>query len=583
MTSSEETPNGRPAGELEREVASLRGRVERLEARLVAVERVPPPPTGAPVLPPLVHPSASGPPAPPPRPEPGQPARHRPPILTRSAFSSELLLKWSGLVLVVLAGLFLVGTAIDRGWIGPEAQLALAIALGLALIAGGFRLVATSPAWSRSLAIGGVLVLALSAIGSNVGLHLVEPGTALALMAIVVVAMLIVARRLQFESVATVASVSGIVGPLAMLADSDLPDLVVAGWVSAIIVVATLVGLVNRWPILRLLSSFVGALTLLGLALEDDGGLGPTERTIAFVLVAVVSLAIWAAPGLAAKFGARYGGWLLSLDHRSVLYVPTWSFAVIAALADFDSRRLAGGAGLLLAACYAIAALATAPIVARRLHATHLLAAGTLLSVSLAVLTTSPTLLVAISIQAVGTAYLARRFDDVFLKANAAGLSAVALVWSSLSIIGGWLEPLPWGDHLANLVVVVLLVGAAAVAWSQHLDWLGRALIVGGWVWTLGWLAAVLIHSAQGQVLVSIVWAAAAAGAIAFAVKHDDGLARALGLGTLMIVLGKLLAVDMAAVDTLWRVGLFFVVGAGLLRLGYLLPRLSTTVDPQGA
>ena len=478
--------------------------------------------------------------------------------------------------------MFLVGTAIDRGWVGPELQLALAVALGVALLAGGFRLVATSPAWSRTLAIGGVVVLGLSAIGSNVGLHLVEPGSALALMAIVVVAMLIVARRLQFESVATVAALTGILGPLGMLADSDLPDLVVAGWVSAVVVVAAIFGLVNRWPILRLLGSSVGAVTLLGLALDAGGGLGQLERTIAFMLLAAVAIAIWAGPALAAKFGARHQGLLSSLDQRSVLYLPTWSFAVTVALADFDSRRVSGVTGLLLTAGYLAAALLTAPIVARRLFATHVLAAATLLSVSLAVLTTSPTLLVAISIQAAGTTYLARRFDDVLLKANAAVLGAVALLWSGLSITGGWFEPLPWGDHLANLVVVVLIVGAAVLARLGPLDGLSLPLTIIGWTWTLAWLAAVLIHSAQGQVLVSFVWAAAAAGAIAYGVKRDDGLARVLGLATLMIVLGKLLAVDMAAVDTLWRVGLFFVVGAGLLRLGYLLPRLSTAPEPPG-
>jgi uncharacterized membrane protein len=67
----------------------------------------------------------------------------------------------------------------------------------------------------------------------------------------------------------------------------------------------------------------------------------------------------------------------------------------------------------------------------------------------------------------------------------------------------------------------------------------------------------------------------AASGALVVGVRTGDGVVRTAGLVTLVIVLAKLLTVDLAAVDTLWRVGLFLVVGLGLLRLGYLLPDLA--------
>ena len=41
------------------------------------------------------------------------------------------------------------------------------------------------------------------------------------------------------------------------------------------------------------------------------------------------------------------------------------------------------------------------------------------------------------------------------------------------------------------------------------------------------------------------------------------------------ITVAKLLTVDLQEVDTLWRAGLFFVIGLGFLRLGFLLPRLT--------
>jgi len=46
-----------------------------------------------------------------------------------------------------------------------------------------------------------------------------------------------------------------------------------------------------------------------------------------------------------------------------------------------------------------------------------------------------------------------------------------------------------------------------------------------------------------------------------------------LGLITLGVTVVKLVTVDLDAVDTMWRAGLFFLVGIGLLRLGLLVSR----------
>ncbi len=46
---------------------------------------------------------------------------------------------------------------------------------------------------------------------------------------------------------------------------------------------------------------------------------------------------------------------------------------------------------------------------------------------------------------------------------------------------------------------------------------------------------------------------------------------------TLAVVLTKLLTFDLAEVETLWRVALFLGIGVGLLRLGYVVPRLAAS------
>jgi uncharacterized membrane protein len=88
------------------------------------------------------------------------------------------------------------------------------------------------------------------------------------------------------------------------------------------------------------------------------------------------------------------------------------------------------------------------------------------------------------------------------------------------------------------------------------------------------WLGSVLVHLPQGQAVVSIAWATV--GTVVFLLgaitRRTD--AAAAGLAVLALTVGKLLTVDLREVDTLWRAGLFFVIGLGLMRLGFLLPEL---------
>jgi uncharacterized membrane protein len=142
-------------------------------------------------------------------------------------------------------------------------------------------------------------------------------------------------------------------------------------------------------------------------------------------------------------------------------------------------------------------------------------------------------------------------------------------------VLRAWTEPVGLGWQLVTGLVVLLVAGAALGAGRQGLVNWARVLAVGAWVLALAWLAGALVHGPQGQAAVSAVWAVAAAGALIVGVRLDDRLVRAVGLTSLAVVLLKLLTVDLAAVDTFWRVGLFLLIGLGLLRLAYVLPRLS--------
>jgi len=257
-----------------------------------------------------------------------------------------------------------------------------------------------------------------------------------------------------------------------------------------------------------------------------------------------------------------------------------WSLAGLAAIFEFDQQETAGWIGIAMAAVLALLALATRQWLTNRLFLSHLLGIGVLLTVSSMLLAGGPTLLVALVAQAAATAVLARRFGDLLLGVYAAVLAVAAMSWGMGWMVIGLFDELTVGQHLANGSTVLLPIGLALVYRRQPRSaWFGGAVVV-AWIMGLLWLASVLISLPQGQVLVSIVWAAAAAVTILLGVVRESGLARNLGLTTLAVVLLKLLTVDLAAVDTLWRVGLFFVIGSGLARLGYVLPRLGVQTPP---
>lgn len=494
--------------------------------------------------------------------------------------TTETLLKWAGLVLVVLAAVFFVGTAINRGWIGPEVQLAGATLLGLALIAGGYRLAEENRPWAVALTSGGAVVVPVCAAAANAGLDLIGEYPALAVLAAVTVGLGWVSHRLSMQMVASGSALAAVVLPFWIIEDIDAPALVPAGWLAVLAVAGTAFGWYRGWTVSRLLTVGASGVVLFGLAV-DPGDLGVAEQVVAVIAIAVVAVVAWSGPAYPALKGTTMPGWLRAIDQRSVLSVPLWAWGMVGGVVSFEGSTRFALFGLGLAAVFALAVGALWSRAPRALIAAHLLAVGILVASSFAALTDSPVLLVAIAVQAAATAVLAKLFKDLFLAVFAGLLGSIALVWAAQSTLSGLFDRQPVGQLLANVIVLAMIVAWAYNSWRERNEQLAIPLTLLAWLGVLGWSASAFVHQPQGHVIVSLLWAAIAAGALVIGIRRDNQLTRVLGVITLVIVLFKLLTVDLAAVDTLWRVGLFLIVGAGLLRLGYVLPRLSRAAESQ--
>lgn len=606
---------------------------------------------------------------------------------------------------MVLAAVFLVSTAISRGWIGPELQLLGATIGGLGLLGSAVYLLDRRREFSLALGNGGAVVLVVCAGAAYGWLELFAAGPALLVVAAAALIAVVVADRLSMESVAVTATAAMFVVPTVAQILTDAPVLATGAWLALCAIAVTVFGLSRGWVLYRIGSVWTTALWVLGLAsalAADDN----TDHVLAgTALVTIVGAVLWLNPILARRFAAPAASVtdlrrsLAGLEHRSALLLPVWVWLVISLFAGFEAHIESGWFGLALAAGFALIALAAGALkqwITQVELTSQLVGVGLLVTVATVGWLGGPTLIVVVAGQALGTLIVSNFFPDRWLRIQSYLLGLLALLMLAVALVDGadsvvdgggptagehlaygvvvaalaamaWLigrreqaavanlaNGLAWlagiglacsvaadfvsdeqwlfvgvalfaagavasrrlgpavtaqtvavggitvwaaavsivvtidsgatlDVHLANLSVVVALAAAAAGAWLvvNRLE-IARPLLVVAWVFALGWIASVLVHVPQGQVALTGVWAVAAGAALVAGLRTGETVVRGLGLATLAVVVIKLLTIDLAEVETLWRVGLFLVIGLGLLRLGYVLPTLAERYGPKG-
>ena len=90
----------------------------------------------------------------------------------------------------------------------------------------------------------------------------------------------------------------------------------------------------------------------------------------------------------------------------------------------------------------------------------------------------------------------------------------------------------------------------------------------------LAWLARELLPLENGQGFVSVAWGVYGAILLIVGLRKNLHTLRLVGLGTLMLVVAKLFVVDLARLETIWRVLLFVGFGGVFLALSYYFPKL---------
>jgi uncharacterized membrane protein len=490
------------------------------------------------------------------------PTSHRPVDV-----NSEALLKWSGVLLVVLAVGFAVSTAIRRGWIGPELQLAGAVGVSLTLIGVGLRLRPSRPLWTHALCSGGIAAL-FTIAASNLFVDQTSSDIALAFAVAIGLGGFGLARLIPSEWVAVTTILGGSVAWI-VIADDEFPLFATEMWFVGLVGVTLALTVEQRWFAARLLAHGVGLIAIAGMA---DEVATTAETAVLFGATSLLVASLFWLPSV----GDLTTFWQ-HLEVQLVSVVPPWIFGVVAIALDLDSDTTVGFVALGVAAGSAAAAVGLRPRITMAHFISIVIGASVALTIGLAVLLSTPAEFVAVGVQGAGLVILSRVLsDNIRLLINAAVISAVAAVYAAENMLGAWVDDVPIGDDIGHLAIVAAL---GVAGWQTGRRGVQRLTALSVLVLIMIWLGSVLGHLPEGQAAVSVSWAVIGVTALVVGAVKKLPEVSATGLTVLGVTVAKLLTVDLREVDTLWRAGLFFVVGLGIMRLGFLLPHLTKVGD----
>ena len=484
---------------------------------------------------------------------------------------SEVVLKWGGVGLVVLAVGFAVSTAISRGWIGPELQLAGALLVSIGLVVTGLRLQGSRPAWTHALCAAGIAA-AITTVASKLFLDQASDSVAFASTVVIGLTGFFLARHVPSEWVAATTLLGGGIGWL-VIADGNTRVTTTVIWFAVLVAVAVGLALQHGWFAVRVVAHVAGQLALLGLAAESDGAL---EHAVVLGAAVLLAASMFRVPSI----GDLATVWQ-QLEVQAAMSLAPWAFGVIALTFELEGDNALGS----VAVAAAVAAAAIAIGVRRWNQPAHFVSlvvgASIALSIGLALLLSTTAAIVALAVQAAGLVVLSRALQNsVRVLVNAAVVAAVVVQFLLVGLGNAWHDDAPWADDLGHGAIVVALGVAGWQTRQRSIRQLTGLAVLG---LSLFWLGSVLVHLPQGQAVVSVSWAiVGTAVLVAGAVRKMPELG-IVGLAVLGLTVAKLLTVDLREVDTLWRAGLFFVIGLGFLRLGFLLPRLTGGSTPGSA
>jgi uncharacterized membrane protein len=490
------------------------------------------------------------------------------------------ILGWVGGIAVAIAAVFFVVMAVRNGWIAEGARMELAFAASAALVAFGLWLYerrGQSQAALTTVA-AGLAALYASDAATTLHYHLLSPPLGLVIAGMIGALALVLAVRWDSQEIAGIGIVGALLAPVLVGSGTSTSSLVFM----AIALVAAVGVVVQRgWVWLAVIAYVVSVPQA---ASWLDG-----EHTTHLALTVAVAAAFWLLY-VAAALGHELRAPTESLRLSSALLL--FADASITAAGGWwlidDAGHRTGANAWLFALAGAYAVLGTLVLGSRASRAVALLLYGVaamLTGVALAVALDGPALVAAWSVEAVVLAWLGRRTDtpDLGLAAalafaGLAGVHTLAFEAPPDSLAYG-LRSIPVAIGAAALVLGALVgIALASDEVSEPLAWVCAAF----GVYLVSGLGVDLAGASSGhatqtsQLALSGFWAALGFVALVAGLVRRQRALRLGGLGILALAVGKVFVVDLAQLESIWRVGSFLALGLLLLAGAFAYQRART-------
>jgi uncharacterized membrane protein len=578
-------------------LAQLEARLKRLET--IVSGALPPPVTEVVTPPPVLVPK--------PTPTPAEasvppPAPAIEPVRTFSANDIESMIGrrwvgWAAVLLILFATAFFLKYAFDNRWIGEVGRVTIGIAFGVVMTSLGLKYFKRGwRIFSQILTGGGVTLLYLSAYAAFGYYHLVPQKAAFLFLALLVAEAAGLALLYQAPSIAIMALIGGFLTPLLLHSNRD-QYVGFFGYIIALDLGA--LALLKHWRGLRTIA-FLGSHLLFWLWYDQNYH---EQKLGAVLLFQLCLFVIFLAAHLASRLLRRTKTstyedlWLLLVN-------PFAFFPTAYHLLNPQYHDWMGVFAIGMALVYAGAAkLLLQRGDVRRMELLALIAVAlTFVTIAIPIQLRSNWITIAWAIEALLMLWAGLETGAQRLRISAFALFGMALtrllLWDTPYGYRPMFIPIFNRYFLSSLAVIACIFGAAAL--YQHLGKrkgieskglkLGILFAAVGALWIVSTietftffqaraLAQRLIEDAPqqrwlGQMAVSVAWAvyAAVLAAIGFVRKSSAVRWASLALFTVTVI--KAMIIDIASLQQLYRIIVFFVLGLLLLLVAWAYHRV---------
>jgi uncharacterized membrane protein len=507
----------------------------------------------------------------------------------KEVHQGEFWLNKIGIALLLLGLGFLFKYSVDQEWVTPLVRVSFGLVLAVGLIGLGMRLTQSKRTLSQVLMGGGIAAFYITGYAAFHLYQLIPHYLAFSFMAGVSLLSYFLALYQNEPPLALVAVIGGLATPFILSTGSgNIPGLII--YTCVVLTGSMAIYYFRPWRLLYW-SSWVGGWIVMAIAVNQLPPLQPESLSYFWSVQSGVLFAwtlFWIVPVVQKKgqWSPSIVGGLpqpktvfdsLTQDHNlhitfQMVFSALFSFHMSKRVWELTNTQWGGivlGASLIF---YLIAVSAWWMGKSRESVALHALVGTLFLTIALFYLLDKHPLFLAYGLEATVLHYLAHRTREPAVNFAAIWLFVGIGVWFVVRLAEG-VE----GAPIFNLQALIDLSVISFAVYSStriNIKQVSKVYILVAYLALLAWLLRELGGLPDGNGLVSITWGLTGSTLLWVGLRRSQLDTFKAGFATLVLVAIKLLIVDLANLNVIWRILVFMGFGGAFLFLSYWMKDL---------